>query len=74
MIQKIWKQILKGCAVVAEFQGRLVMNLFYFLLAPVGLYLRFSADPMRIRPGAFKGWREHPAPEGTAAESAARQS
>jgi hypothetical protein len=65
-----WKAIAHK---IGDFQARVILTILYFLpLAPFALAVKWSTDPMAIKPGTLKGWR--PAPDiGPPVEAAARQ-
>lgn len=57
---------------IGDFQARVILTLLYFLpLAPFALVVKYSSDPMAIKPGSPKGWR--PVPDTGSAAEAARQ-
>lgn len=44
---------------VGDFQARLILTLFYFLiLAPFAVLLRIFGDPLAIKRATAKGWLE----------------
>ena len=49
-----WKQI---AGVIADFQARVILSLFYFIVVlPFGLAVRIFADPLAIRGDGQTGW------------------
>jgi hypothetical protein len=49
-----WKTIARH---LGDFQARLVLTLFYFLVfGPVALVVRWSSDPLCIKAGTPRGW------------------
>jgi len=59
---------------LGEFQARVVLTLCYFLVIPpfAGL-VRWTADPLAIKPATARGWRDRPDSRGTGLERARRQ-
>src|SRR5438093_4198056 len=52
-----WKKIGRAVGVV---QTRLLMVVFYFLVVlPLGLIMRLSGDPLRLKPAAGSNWTPH---------------
>ena len=59
----VWRRFLAGWRrlgrAVGDIQARLLLSLFYFLvLGPFALALRALADPLSLKPGTPRGWRE----------------
>lgn len=51
-----WKRVAKK---VGEFQARVLLAVFYFVLVwPFALAVRWGSDPLEIKPHTPKGW--HP--------------
>jgi len=51
--KEIWQRWTKIAKVIGEFQSRLILTIFYYLiLAPMALCVRIFSDPLRLkRPG-----------------------
>ena len=65
-----WKKIARAVGVV---QTRILMVFFYFLLVlPLGLILRLTGDPLRLRAREGSNWTPHRHDEANL-ESARRQ-
>jgi hypothetical protein len=72
--RRLWEGWKRAGRKIGDFQARLLLTLFYFLiLAPFALILRLAADPLGIKTRAHPAWRARPAPLGTAMERAQRQ-
>jgi hypothetical protein len=65
MLGRIWKRWKVIAHKIGNFQSRVLLNVFYFLiLAPFALAVRMFSDPLRIRKPSRSHWL---AKEGTAA-------
>jgi hypothetical protein len=59
---------------LAELQARIVLTICYFVVVPpFAALVRWTADPLAIKPGTARGWRDRPDPHGTGLERARRQ-
>jgi hypothetical protein len=68
---KRWQSIGKK---IGDFQARLLLTLFYFLvLGPFALLLRIASDPLGIKPKSPRGWQVKPGRPGSAVERARNQ-
>jgi hypothetical protein len=57
-LRAIWRRWQRAAKKVAEFQARLLLSLFYFLvLAPFALVLRLASDPLELDQ-AVEGWHD----------------
>lgn len=66
-----WKPLARR---LATFQARLLLTIFYFvILAPFALLLRWTSDPLALKPKTAKGWRPRGGDEGDPAARALRQ-
>jgi hypothetical protein len=66
-----WKRIARK---IGDFQARALMTVFYFLvLGPVALGLRWRSDPLAIKAGTARGWRDLEAKDGAPGDRARRQ-
>lgn len=66
-----WKRLAKR---IGDFQARVLLGVFYFVLVgPFAIGVRFGSDPLAIKKGTQKGWRELPRVEGIPIDSAQRQ-
>lgn len=56
MLKSAWKRWLKVAKVIGNFQGQVILTLFYFVLvAPFGFVLAFFGDPLKMKKGSAKG-------------------
>lgn len=65
VLKLAWKRWLKIAKVIGNFQGQVILTLFYFILVwPFGIGIAFLSDPMNMKkPGRgsnFSKWK-HPA-------------
>lgn len=59
---------------VADFQARMLLTGFYFLVVtPFSLVVKVSGDPLALAPRTPKGWRPRTTPSGSVLERARRQ-
>lgn len=59
---------------LAELQARVALTICYFLvIPPFAVLLRWTADPLAIKPRSARGWRERQDPAGARLERARRQ-
>ena len=66
-----WKRVARR---IGDFQARVLLTVFYFvILGPFALVIRRS-DPLAIRPRAPRGWREREAARVPIRVQAQRQS
>ncbi len=73
--RQLWEQWKRLARKIGDFQARVLMTIFYFLiLGPVAMVLRWSSDPLAMKPSTPRGWRDSDAREGVAMEHARRQS
>ena len=69
-----WRWWTRVARRIGDVQARVLLSLFYYtILGPFALVLRRS-DPLRIRPGALRGWRRREVVGDAIAEQACRQS
>ena len=57
LLRAIWAWWKPVAHRLANFQARVVLSLFYFVvLAPFALGMKLTADPLRQRPQAVSAW------------------
>ena len=61
-VRRIWQRWSAFAHVMGNFQGRLLMSLFYFIfISPFGLAVRLLSDPLNLRDRPQRtGWIERP--------------
>ncbi len=66
-----WKRVARR---LGDVQARVLLSLVYFLvIGPFALAVRFWGDPLAIKARSRRGWRARGASEGTPMEQATRQ-
>ena len=56
-LKQLWNHWLRIAKVIGEFQARLILTVFYFLiLGPVALCLRLFSDPLRLKIPSRVSW------------------
>jgi hypothetical protein len=75
IVRKLWERWKQIARKIGDFQARALMTLFYFLiLGPLAMVLRWRSDPLAIKAGTPRGWRDREARAGGPMEHARRQS
>jgi hypothetical protein len=60
MLNKFWSRWKKFTKLMGDFVARNVLTFFYFTIAlPFGLIMRFTQDPMNLKPKAKSNWTPH---------------
>jgi len=73
-VRKLWERWKQVARKIGDFQARVLMTLFYFLiLGPVAMVIRWQSDPLAIKVTTPRGWRDSEARGGKAMEHARRQ-
>lgn len=50
-----WKRVAKK---IGDFQARVILTVLYFIIiAPFALIVRWGADPLALKKSSQKGWR-----------------
>ena len=56
-LQRLWEGWKRVARKIGEFQARVIMMLFYFvILAPFAILIRWANDPLALKPNTPKGW------------------
>jgi hypothetical protein len=72
-MKKLWENWKKLAKKIGDFQARLILTVLYFVIvAPFALIVRFAADPLSIKPHQ-EGWRAKTEPKGSPMERALNQ-
>jgi hypothetical protein len=59
---------------VGDFQARLILTLFYFLIfGPFALLIRLAGDPLGIKPNSRHGWLSRGERQASSLEHASKQ-
>lgn len=74
MARSIWRGWKRIARKIGDFQARLLLEVLYFvLLWPFALAVRWGSDPLAIKPGAQTGWRPRRIELGAEMDRALRQ-
>jgi len=56
-MKKLWENWKKLAKKIGDFQARFILTVLYFVIvAPFALIVRFAADPLSIKPRVKQGW------------------
>ena len=73
LLKKIWEGWKKIAHKIGNFQARIILLIFYFvILAPFAMIIKRS-DPMRLRKGSEHGWQTRASDSSPSAEKMIRQ-
>jgi len=73
LLRKIWDGWKAIAHKIGNFQARIILFIFYFIvLAPFALIMK-RVDPMRIRSGSTHGWQERSTDSSPSPEKMIRQ-
>lgn len=74
LVRAIWSWWKSLARRFANFQARLVLSLFYFVvLGPFAVAMRLVSDPLRLDVRKGRGWIARPAPDSDPLALARRQ-
>lgn len=63
LLKALWVRWKAIAVVIGDFQSRLILSLFYFVVfVPVGFMVRLAGDPLRIGRDVGARWLDRPAP------------
>jgi hypothetical protein len=66
-----WKGVAKK---IGDFQARVILTLLYFIIiGPFALIVRWGADPLALKKGRPQGWRPKAEPNETVMKRATNQ-
>jgi hypothetical protein len=75
VLRRLWRRWKLIARRIGNVQARILLMIFYLVvLAPFALIVRWATDPMAIKPGTARGWRDRREERGSLLERAARQS
>jgi hypothetical protein len=58
MMKHIWQKWQGVARRIGDIQARLILTLLYFvLIGPFALIVRWGADPLSLKTGGLQGWR-----------------
>lgn len=68
--RRAWQRWLRLATIIGDFQARLILSLFYFVIVlPFGLLVRLFADPLGIKGRRQGTWTPFPERSGTLEEA-----
>ena len=57
-MKKLWEKWQRIARKIGDFQARVILTLLYFvIIGPFALIVRWGADPLSLKKGAQQGWR-----------------
>jgi len=72
-VERVWAWWKASARRLAELQARVVLTLVYFVvIPPFAALVRWTADPLAIKPRTARGWRERQDPARASLERARR--
>lgn len=72
--RKVWERWKAIAHVIGDFQSKLLLNVFYFvILGPVAVVRRMCFDRLHLRPGSLSGWIEVSGTKPRSVDDARRQ-
>ena len=75
MFSRFWERWKRLAKRVGEFQSRVILGGFYFVIVcPFAMIVRWTSDPLGIKPKTTKGWRQRNSGGAASIEDARRQS
>ena len=73
-MKKLWENWKKLAKKIGDFQARLILTVLYFVIVgPFALVIRWGADPLSIKSRAAQGWRTRAEPEDSPRDRALNQ-
>ena len=73
-VRRLWSGLKRLARTIGDWQARVFLTLVYFVVvAPFALGLRWAADPLSLKARAPSRWRLRPATDATPLERARRQ-
>jgi hypothetical protein len=74
-VKELWARWKKVARKIADFQGRVLLSVFYFLiLGPIAILVNLRKDVLSQRHGAFPAWRQTKQDDLNLLEKSSRQS
>ena len=74
MMKGFWKKWQRLAKRIGDFQARLILTVLYFIvIGPFALVVRWGADPLSLKKGAHQGWRVKADVEGSPIKRAMNQ-
>ena len=58
MIKSFWAKWQRVARKIGDFQARVILTVLYFvIIGPFALIVRWGADPLSLKKGTLAGWR-----------------
>ena len=58
MIKSFWEKWQRVARKIGDFQARVILTVLYFvMIGPFALIVRWGADPLSLKKGTLPGWR-----------------
>jgi hypothetical protein len=58
VIKSFWKKWQQTARKIGDFQARVILTALYFIIiGPFALIVRWGADPLSLKTGGSQGWR-----------------
>ena len=58
MIKSFWEKWQRVARRIGDFQARIILTVLYFvIIGPFALIVRWGADPLSLKKGTLLGWR-----------------
>jgi hypothetical protein len=74
VLQRLWAGWKAFGRKIGDIQSRVLLSVVYFtVIAPFGLAIRWMTDPLAIKSTTAKGWRPRPPGQGADPERARQQ-
>ena len=74
LARRLWEGWKRLAHRIGDFQARLLLTIVYVVvIAPFALGVRWAADPLSIKAGTARGWRDRPPPAADRRAWATRQ-
>lgn len=69
-LKAFFAPVLRVLRKIGDIQARIILAIFYFVvLAPFALFVRWTKDPLALKPSTQKGWLPREAAEDIAARA-----
>lgn len=56
MVRRLWRSWRELAGYIGEFQARLLLTVFYFVVATLFAVVGYLVDPLRLRKSRTSGW------------------
>jgi hypothetical protein len=73
-MKSFWEKWQRVARRIGDFQARVILTVLYFvIIGPFALIVRWGADPLSLKKGVSQGWRVKADVEGAAMKRAMNQ-